>query len=248
MVVAFKIKRMVISNTLHAKDCLSFFFFSYHIYSSLECLCMCSASCFLFTLAFSTSSFLTFSLSDHLPLLFATISLRSAAIQTFLLYDRIKCPKQLFSDWVSLMTTVLHADCSKVLLTMRHDPSALCCSAMAVQQQPKILLHFLILATWRKVFLYRLFLFLECQYLPESLIRCYGVWSSIIPDKSFPGGFHFFCSEIVKVLIFVPCSWLLIPIALSFTLSIFSQRFCVENFFLPGVDQKSESPSACLIF
>lgn len=83
---------------------------------------MCSASCFLFTLAFSTCSVLIFSLSDHLPLPFATISLRSAAIQTFLLYDRIKCPKQLLSDWASLMTTVLHADCSKVLLTTRHDP------------------------------------------------------------------------------------------------------------------------------
>lgn len=127
MVVAFKIKRMVISNMLHAKDCLSFFlstffFFPYHIYSRLECLCMCSALCFLFTLAFSTCSLLTFSLSDHLALLFATISLRSAAIQTFLQYDRIKHPKQLFSDWASLMTTVLHADCSKVLPPARHRP------------------------------------------------------------------------------------------------------------------------------
>lgn len=128
------------------------------------------------------------------------------------------------------------------------DLSALCCSAVAVQQQPTILLHFSVLATWRKVFLYRLFLFLECQYLPESLIRCYGVWSSIIPDKSLPGGFHFFYSEIAEVLIFVPCRWLLILIALSFTLSIFSQRFCVENFFPPAANQKSESPSVCLSF
>lgn len=76
---------------------------------------------------------LTFSLSDQLPLLFATTSLRSDAIQASLLYDRIKCPKR-FSGCESLMLSELHADYRGVLLTASHDPSALCCSGMLGQQ------------------------------------------------------------------------------------------------------------------
>lgn len=78
------------------------------VYLGPKCLCIGSVSCSPLTLGL-TLSLSDFFLSDHLPLLLATTSLRTGVIQVLFLHDEIKCSKH-FSDQESLMAVELHVD------------------------------------------------------------------------------------------------------------------------------------------
>lgn len=151
-----------------------------------KCLCIGSVSCSPLTLAFSTCSdyfcFRFFSLANHVPLLFATTSLRSGAIQALFLHDKIECPKH-FSDWESLMAIELCANCRKAPLTTRHDLSAPHCSAITNHSLPFLDSCYKKKRYFSLFFSSLSFFLFECWYLLNTLISCYWIWG-IIPGKS----------------------------------------------------------------